>query len=45
MKIIREDEFPEFGTRVLDVMCQPMEDRIVTISRAKDEVSSQIPES
>jgi magnesium chelatase family protein len=29
------DEFPEFGTRVLEVMRQPMEDKIVTISRAR----------
>lgn len=29
------DEFPEFGQRVLEVMRQPMEDKIVTISRAK----------
>jgi Magnesium chelatase, subunit ChlI len=29
------DEFPEFGTRVLEVMLQPMEDKVVTISRAK----------
>ncbi|MDD2922708.1 MAG: YifB family Mg chelatase-like AAA ATPase [Anaerolineales bacterium] len=29
------DEFPEFGTRVLEVMRQPMEDKTVTISRAK----------
>jgi Mg chelatase-like protein len=29
------DEFPEFGTRILEVMRQPMEDRVVTISRAK----------
>ena len=29
------DEFPEFGTRVLEVMRQPMEERKVTISRAK----------
>jgi len=29
------DEFPDFGTRVLEVMCQPMEDKVVTISRAK----------
>jgi magnesium chelatase family protein len=29
------DEFPEFGTRVLEVMCQPMEDKAVTISRGK----------
>jgi magnesium chelatase family protein len=29
------DEFPEFGTRVLEVMRQPMEDKVVSISRAK----------
>jgi magnesium chelatase family protein len=29
------DEFPEFGTRVLEVMRQPMEDKVDTISRAK----------
>jgi magnesium chelatase family protein len=29
------DEFPEFGTRVLEVMRQPMEDKVITISRAK----------
>jgi magnesium chelatase family protein len=29
------DEFPEFGPRVLEVMRQPMEDKVVTISRAK----------
>jgi len=29
------DEFPEFGTRVLEVMRQPMVDKVVTISRAK----------
>ena len=29
------DELPEFGQRVLEVMRQPMEDRVVTISRAK----------
>lgn len=28
------DEFPEFGPRVLEVMRQPMEDKVVTISRA-----------
>jgi magnesium chelatase family protein len=28
-------EFPEFGARVLEVMRQPMEDKVVTISRAK----------
>ena len=29
------DEFPEFGACVLEVMRQPMEDKVVTISRAK----------
>jgi magnesium chelatase family protein len=29
------DEFPEFGTRVLEVMRQLMEDKVVTMSRAK----------
>jgi magnesium chelatase family protein len=29
------DEIPEFGTRVLEVMRQPMEDKVVTISRAQ----------
>src|SRR5512146_3514244 len=29
------DELPEFGTRVLEVMRQPIEDKIVTISRAQ----------
>jgi magnesium chelatase family protein len=29
------DEFPEFGSRVLEVMRQPMEDKVVTISHAK----------
>jgi magnesium chelatase family protein len=28
------DELPEFSSRVLDVMRQPMEDKVVTISRA-----------
>ncbi|MFN2298012.1 MAG: YifB family Mg chelatase-like AAA ATPase [Anaerolineales bacterium] len=28
------DEFPEFGPRVLEVLRQPMEDKVVTISRA-----------
>ncbi len=28
------DELPEFGSRVLEVMRQPMEDKLVTISRA-----------
>jgi magnesium chelatase family protein len=29
------DELPEFGPRVLEVMRQPMEDKVVTISRAQ----------
>jgi magnesium chelatase family protein len=29
------DEFPEFGTRVLEVLRQPIEDKIVTISQAQ----------
>jgi magnesium chelatase family protein len=29
------DEFPEFGPRVLEVMRQPIEDKMVTISRAQ----------
>ena len=29
------DEFPEFGPRVLEVLRQPMEDKVVTISRAQ----------
>jgi magnesium chelatase family protein len=29
------DELPEFSTRVLEVIRQPMEDKVVTISRAK----------
>ncbi|MFZ1043252.1 MAG: ATP-binding protein [Anaerolineales bacterium] len=29
------DELPEFGTRVLEVMRQPTEDKVVTISRAQ----------
>ncbi|MEO8354515.1 MAG: ATP-binding protein, partial [Chloroflexota bacterium] len=33
------DEFPEFGARVLEVMRQPMEDKVVTISRAQDSLT------
>jgi len=29
------DEFPEFGSRTLEVMRQPLEDKVVTISRAQ----------
>ena len=33
------DEFPEFGTRVLEVMRQPMEDKVVTINHATSPVT------
>ena len=33
------DELPEFGPQVLEVLRQPMEDRVVTISRAKMSVT------
>lgn len=33
--ILYLDEFPEFGRQVLEVMRQPLEDRIITVSRAK----------
>jgi magnesium chelatase family protein len=33
------DELPEFGRKVLEVMRQPLEDRIVTISRARGSLS------
>ncbi|GAB4331189.1 MAG: YifB family Mg chelatase-like AAA ATPase [Dehalococcoidia bacterium] len=33
------DELPEFGTQVLEVLRQPLEDRVVTISRAKQSVT------
>ncbi|MGB8212528.1 MAG: ATP-binding protein [Anaerolineales bacterium] len=29
------DELPEFGMRVLEVLRQPLEDKVVTISRAQ----------
>ena len=29
------DEFPEFPRQVLEVMRQPIEDRVITVSRAK----------
>ncbi|MEI6884847.1 MAG: YifB family Mg chelatase-like AAA ATPase [Bacteroidota bacterium] len=35
------DELPEFGRQVLEVLRQPMEDRVVTVSRAK--VSATYP--
>jgi len=33
------DELPEFGPRVLEVLRQPMEDKVVTISRAQGSLS------
>jgi hypothetical protein len=33
------DEFPEVGPRVLEVMRQPMEDKVVTIRRAKSSLT------
>lgn len=37
------DELPEFGRQVLEVLRQPMEDRMVTVSRAR--VSTTYPAS
>jgi len=34
-RVLFLDVFPEFGSRVLEVMRQPMEDKVVTISRAQ----------
>jgi len=33
------DEFPEFGKHVLEVLRQPLEDKVVTISRARGSLS------
>ena len=33
------DELPEFGQSVLEVLRQPVEDRVVTISRAQGSVT------
>lgn len=33
------DELPEFGRSVLEALRQPLEDRIITVSRAKDTVA------
>jgi magnesium chelatase family protein len=37
------DELPEFPRSVLEVLCQPLEDRVITISRAK--YSTEYPAS
>jgi magnesium chelatase family protein len=33
------DELPKFGSRVLEVMRQPIEDKLVTISRAQGSIT------
>jgi magnesium chelatase family protein len=33
------DELPEFGMRVLEVLRQPLEDKVVTISRAQESLT------
>ena len=42
-KSFRLDELPEFSRNVLEVMRQPLEDRIISISRAK--YSTECPAS
>ncbi len=42
-KVFRLDELPEFSRNVLEVMRQPLEDRIISISRAK--YSTEYPAS
>ena len=42
-KFFRLDELPEFNRSVLEVMRQPLEDRVITISRAK--YSTEYPAS
>ena len=43
VKLFRLDELPEFSRNVLEVMRQPLEDRIISISRAK--YSTEYPAS
>jgi len=33
------DELPKFGMRVLEVLHQPLEDKVLTISRAQDSLT------
>ena len=42
-KFLRLDEFAEYSKSVLEVMRQPLEDRVITISRAK--YSTEYPAS
>lgn len=42
-KLFRLDELPEFNRSVLEVMRKPLEDRIISISRAK--YSTEYPAS
>ena len=42
-KSFRLDELPEFNRSVLEAMRQPLEDRVITISRAKN--STEYPAS
>ncbi len=37
------DEFPEFGHNTLEVLRQPLEDRVVTISRAQGSITQSTP--
>ena len=37
------DEFPEFPRQVLEVLRQPIEDRIITVARAKYTVNYPVP--
>jgi magnesium chelatase family protein len=37
------DEFPEFESRALEALRQPLEDRIVTVSRARATIRASLP--